>query len=145
MMTRLLSFFHRKAAAKSATASPTSLELGSALACMWPRCRQNLQGHRFQQFAMTVAKEEPTAELLAFIQAARRFDWEELSKHQFDPRENALAAYALSCPNGDLSMLLVKDPFELYDSKSLEIWEPLPQEAAERWKPLLVNANWEVF
>jgi len=80
------------------------------------------------------------------IETAKGHEWSRLSAFQeFDGTKNAIVLFALECPNGNLSMLLVRDPFELLDSKSVEHWESLPVDAAQGWTTFLRKAKWEVF
>lgn len=111
-----------------------------------PRCLQVLSGHRYQIYAMKVATTERQDELLDFLQKARRHGWESLSHVQdFDPLKNSLQVYAFQCPDQSLSMLLVRDPFELFDGDSLESWEPLQEPVARSWLTFLDRNKWVSF
>jgi hypothetical protein len=111
-----------------------------------PRCLQVLNGHSYQIYAMTVATTERHDTLLAFLQKARRHEWESLSRIQdFDPLKDSLQVYALQCPDQSLSILLVRDPFELFDGDSLEGWGPLQGPEARSWLTFLDRNKWASF
>jgi len=111
-----------------------------------PRCLQLLSGHRYQIYAMTVATTERHDALLDFLQKARRHEWESLSRvRDFDPLKNSLKLYALQCPDENLSMLFVRDPFELFDGDSLESWEPLREPMSQSWLTFLDGNKWVSF
>jgi hypothetical protein len=110
------------------------------------RCCQVLNGHRYQIYAMTIAAPECHDALLDFLRKARRHEWELLSRIQdFDPLKDSLQVYALQCPDQSLNVLLVRDPFELFDGDSLEGWEPLQGPEARSWLTLLDCNKWVSF
>ena len=146
MISALLARLRGTVPAPKGSSAHVSSTLSDALAGTCPRCQKILAGHRCQQFAITVASKERTKEFLEFIETAKGHEWSQLSAFQeFDGTKNALVVFALECPNGNLSMLLVRDPFELLDSKSIEHWESLPVDAAQGWTTFLRKAKWEVF
>jgi len=116
-----------------------------ALSGICPMCGEALRGHSYQLFAITVA-DESTEILVEFIQSARGHSWETLSHFQtFDPMKNALEAFALGCPDTILALLLVRDPFELYDTSSVEYFEALNQKESATWRCLFATNNWRGF
>ena len=111
-----------------------------------PRCKQSLRGHLYQMYAMTTATPERQEELHNFLENAKQHDWEALSHFQdFDPLKNSVQIFALECPDHNLSMLFIRDPFELFDGDSLESWEPLQEADAKSWRTFLDQAKWVVF
>jgi hypothetical protein len=97
-------------------------------------------------YAMTTATPERQEELHNFLHKAKHYDWEALSHFQdFEPLKNSAQVYALQCPEQNISMLFVRDPFELLDDDSLESWEPLHQEVAQTWQTFLAKDKWAAF
>jgi hypothetical protein len=110
------------------------------------RCKQDLRGHEYQMFAVTVAVTERREALLDFFHLAKTHAWQSLSKYQeFDGSKNAAAVFALRCPNGDLTALYVCDPFELFESKSLESRATLGEKDAQEWAEFLPEKEWVAF
>ena len=110
------------------------------------RCTQDLSGHRYQIFAMTRASPERHEALLDFFQLAKGHAWESLSAYQdFDGQKNSAQILALQCPTGELTAIYVRDPFELFDSKTLEDWDPLSKNDAQKWAPFLLETKWVAF
>jgi hypothetical protein len=111
-----------------------------------PKCAQALNGHRYQIYAMTVATSERNDVLVDFIQKARHHEWKSLLRSQdFDPVKNSLEIYALQCPEEFVSMLLVRDPFELCDGLSLESWQLLQGPDTRSWLTFLDPSKWVSF
>jgi hypothetical protein len=110
------------------------------------RCKQDLRGHRYQIFAVTVATTERHEALLDFFHLAKAHAWKSLARYQdFDGGKNAAEIYALRCPAGDLTALYVRDPVELYDSIELEEWDPLDEKGAQEWTSFLPESKWVAF
>ena len=133
--------------AREISSSDPELAVNQALRVMLreecPRCLQVLRGHRYQLYAITVATPERRDALLDFLQKAQRHEWESLSRIQdFDPLKNSLKVYALQCADQSLSMLLVRDPFELFDGDYLETCEPLREPIAQSWLTFLDSNKW---
>jgi hypothetical protein len=124
---------------------PVAETLLMALGGKCPRCGATLAGHSYQLFAIVVADRQN--ELLRdFIENAKGHHWEALSQFQkFDPSKNALEAYALRCTDSSLTLLLVRDPFELYDADSMEDFENLTVAESTSWSSSLRADRWEVF
>ena len=136
----------RKLAKKERAVSPseaTALALSEAMRGKCPRCQKDLNGHTFQMFAITVASIEKKEVMSDFIRKARSHDWESLWKfHDFDPLQNALEVHALRCEDNRLNLLFVRNPFELYDSHSIEDWEALDENESSKWSTYLPNEKW---
>lgn len=120
--------------------------LSQAMRGECPRCKSDLHSHAFQIFAITVASLEKKEVVSDFIRKARNHDWESLSKFSdFDPMKNALEACALRCEDNRLSLLLVRNPFELFDDSSVEDWEALDENESSKWLGYLPNEKWVCF
>jgi hypothetical protein len=110
------------------------------------RCEQELRGHKYQVFAITVATIARREILHDFFPAAMIHDWESLSKYQdFEGGKNAAEICAMSCPTGDLTALYMRDPVELFDSTGLEDWDPLDENDAQKWESFLPQSKWVSF
>lgn len=86
-----------------------------------PLCEGILDDHRYVQFARTIAKSGEDSRLRAFCKAFADRSWRELLEFKdFSPLENAAVVYAISCPDGGVEMIFVRDPFELFDVDTIE-------------------------
>jgi hypothetical protein len=97
-----------------------------------PVCNQiDLSGHQYGLFASQIAA-TTSPELMKFFELYRAYCWLELSSiREFDGMYNAAILYSVSCPKGTC-MLMVRDPFELYDcDESLDVILLGEEEAVE--------------
>jgi hypothetical protein len=124
---------------------PEANEIFKVLCGKCPKCGKTLGDHFYQLFAV-IATDGRKEKLSDFIRNARDHNWETLSRYQtFDPLKNPLEAFALRCPDSSLTLLLVRDPSELYDSKSVENVESLDQDENFKWSPYLSADKWKSF
>ena len=139
----------RKLATKRKSETPidaTALALSEAIRGRCPRCQKDLHNHAFQMFALTIGSIEKKEVMSDFILRARNQDWESLAKFQsFDPLQNVLEVHALRCEDNRLNLLLVRNPFELFDSHSIEDWEALDENESTKWSAHLADENWISF
>jgi hypothetical protein len=95
---------------------------------------------------MITASPERHEALLDFFRLAKGHAWESLFAYQdFDGQKNSAQILALQCPTEDLTAIYVRDPFELFDSKTVEDWDPLSENDAQKWAPFLLPTKWEAF
>jgi hypothetical protein len=145
-LTVMISNWVRKLMSETEPSEPHMAEANGifrALGGNCPKCGNTLRDHSYQLFATTVA-DEHSETLMDFIRCAKRHEWETLSHFQtFDPLKNALEVYSLRCPDSSLSLLIVRDPFELFDGMSVEDSEGLDQEESTRWSSFLPAHKWK--
>jgi len=108
-----------------------------------PACQRGLENHRYTLFGMTVASRENEERLGEFSNALKTHDWSKAKEFsEFDGGYNALEAYALKCVSGSFVLLVVRDPFELFDSSSILHSEVLNQESGADLETVLGADNW---
>jgi hypothetical protein len=107
-----------------------------SLATPCPICGNNdLAGHRYAPFASQIAA-EVTDELKQFFALFREHRWQELKQIQeFEGRYNAAIIYAVFCHRGGY-MMVVRDPFELYESPNVLEVIRFDEDEAERIRSL---------
>ncbi|MGD0940382.1 MAG: hypothetical protein ABR905_11785 [Terracidiphilus sp.] len=89
------------------------------LATPCPICQsKDLTGHLYGEFASQIAAEN-SDELKEFFHLYSEHRWQQLNQiHRFEGKSNAAIVYAFFCHRFGC-MLVVRDPFELYDSSSV--------------------------
>jgi hypothetical protein len=99
----------------------TTEELREALGNLCEFCGPGLSGHRYAMLASAIARSPDDPKLLEFIRHFAVARWTELAAVQeFDPMKNAAVVYAIECPQGVIDVALVRDSFELCESKTIE-------------------------
>jgi hypothetical protein len=106
-----------------------------------PVCHQtDLSGHQYGLLASQIAA-TTSPELKKFFELYRAHSWQELySIREFDVMFNAAILYSLICPKGTC-MVMVRDPFELYDADELLDVILLGEEEAAEVKALQVEMH----
>ena len=108
-----------------------------------PACQKGFENHRCILFGMTVASKENEEGLGEFSNAPKTHDWSKAKEFsEFDGGYNALEAYALKCVSGSFVLLVVRDPFELFESSSILHAEVLNQESGADLETVLGADNW---
>ena len=91
-----------------------------------PVCEGSLSGHRFVQLASTVAAEGNRSRVLEFIEHFRRHRWETLVGYQdFQGDQNAVIVFLIAGQHESGIAILIRDPYELYESAELYLTEEL--------------------
>src|SRR5207237_5423831 len=94
-----------------------------------PICKNEVIGHSYFRFAVTIANEESKEDLLKFFNIIKDHNWEEEIKfQQFNPNYNAVEAVAIKCDLNNLSVFLIKDPVEIFERSSIIDYEILVKE-----------------
>lgn len=89
-------------------------------------CGRGLDGHRFAQIASTVANEGNARRVQQLFGHVKRHQWEALKDYaDFRGDQNTVIMYAITGPHGGGMVLLILDPFELYESAELYLQEQL--------------------
>ena len=113
-------------------------------------CRKDLRGHRFALFASVAAPNANDPVLLRFVHAYGHRRWADLHEYKhFEPLENAAVVYTLECPEcpGDkiVDMILVRDPFELYEANTVVDRISAVDEEAALVQSLISESEWKAF
>jgi hypothetical protein len=108
-----------------------------------PACQRGLEDHRYTLLGMTVASRENEQRLGEFSNALKTQDWSKAKEFsEFDGGYNALEAYALKGVSGSFVFLVVRDPFELFESSSILHSEVLNRESGADLERVLGGENW---
>jgi hypothetical protein len=108
-----------------------------------PACQQNLDDHSYALFAITVASNDRRARLSEFFDTLKAHDWRKAMEfEEFEGLLNAAEAFALECVSGAVVLLLVRDPFELYDAHEILDCEILDSSTDEELVSLIDSIKW---
>ena len=109
-----------------------------------PACAANLDGHSYASFAITVASPENKERLGEFCRLLKAHDWSGLKQFDdFDPLLNAIEVFAVKCVAGEIVLLAVRDPFELFDSNEVLVSELLDSTAGNELDSLIEADKWK--
>lgn len=111
--------------------NPTATKLRGLV----PRCSvcgADMSRHRFAQIASTVATEDNKRNVQELLSHVRQHQWEALTRYKdFRSNQNAAVVYSITGPHNGSMVVLIRDPFELYEPAELYLQEQLsPDEAA---------------
>ena len=123
--------------------SPTAKKLRSIV----PRCvvcNTELSRHRFAEIATTIATEHNKDCVAALIGAVRKHQWNRLMEYtDFNPTKNAIVVYAIEGPHGSGMVILVRDPFELYEPAELYVQEMVDSDEVAAIHALSPEKDWQ--
>jgi hypothetical protein len=99
----------------------TSLELIKVLNKKCPGCGNQLEDHLYALVASKIFSEKEDNNLDYFLELLESQKWEEITKYkEFDPIQDVVEVFFIKCVEGKkVIMLLLMDPFELYDAVKL--------------------------
>jgi hypothetical protein len=108
-----------------------------------PACGGDLAGHRHASFAITISTDENRNRLVAFFEALKEHRWREAKGFQeFEGRYDATEVIALRCVSGSLTMLLIRNPEELWESSSILDYEILSPQVGKELDAQIEPDNW---
>jgi hypothetical protein len=108
-----------------------------------PICRGQLDGHDYAALAVTVLSPKNKERVLQLVSAAQGKRWNGLSAfHEFDPMRDAVQADALRCPGGQVVILIVRNPFELFEGYDLLSWTMLDHQQSRELETHLEQVRW---
>jgi hypothetical protein len=111
-----------------------------------PVCNIDLSGHRFAQIALTSATEENKSAVQELISHVRKREWAELKKFvDFRSTQDALVVYLIAGPHAGGAVVLVRDPFELYESAELYLLEKPNPDELEALVQMIPAQDWKYF
>jgi hypothetical protein len=120
----------------------TAVELRRILKCC-PACAGSLDDHSYALVAITVAAPANQERLGSFCHLLKGHDWPALMRFDdFDPLLNALEAFAVKCSSGEMVLLSVRNPFELFESNEVLDCEVLDSTTGKQLDSLIETSKW---
>jgi len=91
-----------------------------------------MSGHQFAQMATTIATDKNKRRVAELIEHVRKHEWRKLSSFkEFEVTRNAAIVYAILGPHAAGMAVLIRDPYELYETAEVYVQERLtPDEVA---------------
>jgi hypothetical protein len=131
------------AAAKGAAAEDLTGRELSRMLQRCPVCREDFAGHFYAHFAVTVLGEDRRGRVREFFDACEDRDWEGVRQFQeFDPRRDAVVAYAVRCRAGRIALAIERSPFEGYEADRLIACDVLEEESGQELNGLIAENDW---
>jgi hypothetical protein len=123
--------------------SPTAKKLrGIVPKCLV--CNKNLSSHRFAEIATTIATEQNKDRVAELIGVVRKHKWDGLTGYtDFDPTKSAVIVYAIEGPHDDGMVILIRDPFELYEPAELYVQEKIDSDEVAAIHSRLTEGDWQ--
>jgi len=120
----------------------TARELCRMLQCC-PVCGEGFDEHLYAHFAVTIFAEERGGRVKDFLRACEEHQWAVVQQFQeFDPRRDAVVAYALRCRNGRLASLLERSPSESYEADRLIAVNVLDEDSGKQLSGHVPSGDW---
>jgi hypothetical protein len=111
-----------------------------------PICGNDFLNHSYALFATTVFAEGNKHRIELLFTALEQHDWLQAVQFQdWDVLSNNVEAYALKCSTGQVALVIIHSPYEVFERDSLIKLEVLNGElgnalisfvGVDRWKPL---------
>jgi hypothetical protein len=108
-----------------------------------PVCGGGFENHDYAHFAVTVFAEEKRGRVKEFFEACEERRWEAaLQFQEFDPKRDAIVAYALRCATNHLAFVIERNPAELYESDRLIACDALDEDSGRRLEQIIARNDW---
>ena len=108
-----------------------------------PGCGKPLSGHQFALIASIIDDQNHKFRLETFLNAIKNRSWDGvLSFHEWDGGSDVMQVYALLCPIGAVSLVLIRNPLEVLDSQKIVGIEPLDLNESRRILELINQVEW---
>jgi hypothetical protein len=109
-------------------------------------CGTNLAGHSFVQIASTVANRENLPRVQELFDHVKQHRWTALRAFkEFEGSQNAVLVYAIGGSHECCTVVLIRDPVDLYEPSELYLRELLPAEEVASLGALVSAEDWEPF
>jgi hypothetical protein len=129
-----------------ATYHATTEFLSGALRGVCPGCRQSLEDHRYTLLGITIRDAATQARTRDLTDAYRKQAWETMASYaEFDGGSDALAVIALGCPRGVNTVLLLRDPAELYEAHEILEWQRVDNDSWAGVAEVVGDREWHWF
>jgi len=100
-------------------------------------------GHSYAQFASVRATREDKQQLQDFLEMVNRQEWGRLHQSQgFHVMHDAVILYAVRCSSGVAGIVVIRDPFELWEDDTLLSWKCAEGKSADSLVGLIDPADW---
>jgi hypothetical protein len=108
-----------------------------------PVCQKHFGDHSYALFAITVASIDRSTRLREFFDTLKAHDWRKAMEfEEFEGSLNSAEAFALKCMSGKVVLLMVRDPFELFDANEILDYEILDSSTGEELVSLIDSGKW---
>ena len=108
--------------------------------------KADLSRHRFAQIASTVATEDNKRSVQELIGHVRQHEWDALKIYKdFRGDQNAVLVYSIIGPHSRGMVILIRDPFELFEPAELYLQEQLSPDEVAAVTALAPAEDWQEF
>jgi len=108
-----------------------------------PICKSPLTAHHYASFATTVLGEGRTPRVVDFFRSIKDHRWADLQRFQdWESLSDALEALAVRCSTGEISLAIIRNPQEFWDSDQLVDLEVLTSEESRQLEAFIEQNKW---
>ena len=125
--------------------NPTAVKLRQ-LAPKCSVCGAELSNHRFAEIATTVASKDNLRRVRRLVEHVKEHRWSELTQYKdFRGDQNNVVVYAIRGPHSDGMVILIRDPFELFEPHEIYLQEQIRQEEIAAIAAIVGTDSWRDF
>jgi hypothetical protein len=125
------------------TSGSTAVNLKKLLP-ICPVCNEAVDSHQFALMATTVIGDQEKPRTVQFFDHFKRHEWKDLTQFKdWRANQDDLLAYSIACPSGGGTVVVVRNPFELYDSDELSLQQIITPEEQTAVFSLLPVGEWQ--
>jgi hypothetical protein len=112
-----------------------------------PHCKRGLIGHFYSLLASDVVeRKDVKVGLIAFFESLKQHDWPKLFSFQrWEGLSDNVELYGILCGTDSVVLVVVRSPFELYDSDEILAIEALHQDDSKALLRLAKDKNWKTI
>lgn len=129
----------RQSGARKAAAAKVRANVPSCLLC-----DAGPAGYRFAEIASLPCSEENEARAKELLHHVENHEWEPLKEfREFRADQDDIVVYAVTGPHEGGTVVLVRDPFELYARVEISLEETITAEEVNRIRSLVSEDEWK--
>ena len=109
-------------------------------------CSSALSGHEYALLASCVIAKEKGGALVGFFEAIKNHHWPKVNEFQiWLGGADDVEAYVVRCAGRNLTVVVIKTHFELFQGAQLLYSEALPTEECNKLSDAFTNVQWHPF
>jgi hypothetical protein len=109
-------------------------------------CKAAIDSHHFAVVGTTVIGDPEEPRVTQFLRHVKRREWSDLRRFKdWQADRDNLPTYSISCPNGGGMVVVVRSPFELYDSDEVYLQETITPDEQRLISEAVPPGEWQAL